>query len=213
MKIISVNVAKPRVVEYQGRKVRSSIWKEPVSGRLAVSETNIDGDRQATAVIHGGIHKAVYAYSHDHYAWWASELQRQDLTPGMFGENLTISGLDESVSRIGDQWKFGDIRLVITGPRIPCSNLAMKFNDKTLPRRFSESGRPGVYLRVLETGSLAAGDSVEQIESSDGVTVAALYGAYTRPIDPAAQAVLAEALNSPFLDPDMAEGIRKRLKT
>lgn len=211
MKVISVNVAQPREAEYQGRTVRSSIWKEPVSGRVGVSQTHLEGDRQATAVIHGGIHKAVYAYSQDHYAWWANELQRADLTPGMFGENLTIEGLDESRSRVGDQWQLGDTRLAITGPRIPCSNLAMKFDDRSLPRRFSASGRSGVYLRVLETGSVSAGDVIEEVDQSTGVTIEALFHAYTRPGDPGARKTLEEALDSPLLDPDMAEGIRKRL--
>ena len=212
MRIISVNVAQPREVEYEGRMVRSSIWKEPVKGRVPVGETNLEGDRQATAVVHGGIHKAAYAYSHDHYAWWAEQLDRDDLTPGMFGENLTISGLDESQACIGDQWRAGSVLFVITGPRIPCSNLAMKFNDKTVPRRFTESGFPGVYLRVLQTGSLEAGDEVEKTAAGDELSVRDLYGAYTRPRDEGSAALLQEALHCTFLDPELANGINKRLK-
>ena len=211
MKIISVNVAQPREVEYQGKTVRSSIWKEPVTGRIGVSETNLEGDRQATAVVHGGVHKAVYAYSHDHYAWWAEELRRNDLSPGMFGENLTISGLDESLARVGDQWQLNDVRLEITGPRIPCSNLAMKFDDRSLPRRFGGSGRPGVYLRVLKTGSVGAGDKVEVTVRGVGVSVETLFKAYTHPNEAWARETLAAALDNPQLDPDMAEGIRKRI--
>lgn len=213
MKLISVNVALPREVEYQGKKVLSSIWKEPVSGPVEVAETNLAGDRQATALMHGGRYKAVYAFSHDHYAWWQQQLRRDDLGCGMFGENLTISGLDEAHIRIGDQWQVGSARFAVTGPRIPCTNLAMKFADQSVPRRFTQAGWPGVYLRVLQTGSVTAGDSVEQLPGGDGVTVRELFLAYSRPRDDRAGDILRSALGSPFLDPDMVAGIHKRLKT
>ena len=212
MKIVSVNVAQPREVVYEGKPVRSSIWKEPVHGPVEVGETNLSGDRQAAAVVHGGMHKAVYAFSHDHYGWWKTELQRTDLPAGMFGENLTISGLDEAQVRIGDQWQVGSARFAVTGPRIPCSNLAMKFNDKSVPKRFSEAGWPGVYLRVLQTGSVSAGDSVKQIASGEGATIHELFHAYTHPGEPTAQEILQRALTNPFLDPELAGGINKRLK-
>ncbi|MSQ98784.1 MAG: MOSC domain-containing protein [Xanthomonadales bacterium] len=211
MKILSVNVAQPRAVEYQGKTVQSSIWKEPVQGRVALSETNLAGDRQATALLHGGIHKAVYAFSHDQYAWWETELQRNDLKPGMFGENLTVSGLDESNIGIGDQWQVAAVRFVVTGPRIPCSNLAMKFNDRSAPRRFAESGRPGVYLRVLHTGSVAGGDTITEVSKGDGVTIRELYQAYTRPRDVGSREILQQALRNEYLDPDLATGIGKRI--
>ena len=212
MKLISVNVARPREVEYQGRTVRSSIWKEPVKGPVAVGETNLAGDGQATAVVHGGIHKAAYAFSYDHYAWWERELQRHDLGYGMFGENLTVSGLDETIVRIGDQWQVGSTRFAVTGPRIPCSNLAAKFGDNSIPRRFTAAARPGVYLRVLQAGSVAAGDSVERLSAGDGVTVVELFRAYTRPNEDGAGEILSGVLDNPFLDPEFAACIEKRLK-
>lgn len=212
MKIVSVNVAQPLAVEYEGKVVLSSIWKEPVEGPVEVGETNLDGDRQASEAVHGGIHKAVYAFSQNHYAWWQKELQRDDLTYGMFGENLTVSGLDESRTNIGDQWQVGSVRLVVTGPRIPCSNLAMKFADDSVPRRFTDAGWPGVYLRVLATGSLARGDAVRHLASGDGVTVRELFLAYTRPHQQGSGKILARALGNPYLDPDMASGIDKRLR-
>jgi len=213
MQIISVNVGQPRDTEYQGKRVSSSIWKEPVQVPVEVGETNLAGDRQATAVVHGGIHKAVYAFSHDQYAWWQQELQREAFGYGMFGENLTVAGLDENHTRIGDQWQAGSARFVITGPRIPCSNLAMKFADKSVPRRFNESGRPGVYLRVLQIGTVTAGDAVELLDSGDGVSVREFFLAYTRPLREVSQTVLNRALKNAWLDPELAAGIRKRLQT
>ncbi len=213
MKLISVNVAQPREVEYQGKTVRSSIWKEPASGPVEVAETNLAGDRQASALMHGGIHKAVYAFSHDRYAWWQQQLRRADLGYGMFGENLTVSGLDEAHIRIGDQWLAGSARFAVTGPRIPCTNLAMKFADQSVPRRFTEAGWPGVYLRVLQTGAVTAGDRVEQLPGGAGVSVRELFRAYTRPRDDGAGEILSGALDYPFLDPALIAGIHKRLKT
>ena len=211
MKLLSVNVAQPREVEYNGKRVRSSIWKQPVSGPVEMGEINLAGDRQATAVIHGGIHKAAYAFSHDHYQWWVNELQRDDLSYGMFGENLTIRGLDETKARVGDQWQIGTCRFVITGPRIPCSNLAMKFGDATVPKRFTDSGWSGVYLRVLETGTIAAGDSVRVLAKGKGGSVHALFHAYTHPRGEDSREVLRKALTNPHLDPEMAGNISKRL--
>ena len=212
MKILSVNVAQPREEEYRGKKVLSSIWKEPVHGPVEVGETNLAGDRQAAAVVHGGVHKAVYAFSYDHYAWWQRELQREPFGYGMFGENLTIGGLDESRTCVGDQWQVGSAYFAVTGPRIPCSNLAMKFADDSMPRRFTQAGRPGVYLRVLQTGTVTAGDSVKRLAGGGDVSVRELFIAYSRPQAAGASSVLVRALKNAFLDPDMATGINKRLQ-
>jgi MOSC domain-containing protein YiiM len=212
MKLISINVAQAREVEFEGRMVSSGIWKQPLSGSVDVGETNLDGDQQANLEVHGGIHKAVYAYSFDHYAWWQNELGRDDLSAGMFGENLTISGLDEKDICIGDQWRVGNVHFAVTSPRIPCSNLAMKFADKSLPRRFTQAGRPGVYLKVMQTGAVTAGDLVEVIEKSGAVTIRDLYRAYTKPAETGSASILTSAMENPFLDPDMVAGITKRLK-
>jgi MOSC domain-containing protein YiiM len=212
LKIASINVSLPREVEFEGKVVSSGIWKEAVKGPVKVGDTQLAGDRQANPMLHGGIHKAVYAYSLDHYAWWENELQRKDLSPGMFGENLTVEGLDETESRVGDVWEAGEVKFVITGPRIPCSKLAMKFGDKSMPRRFTEAGLPGVYLRVLETGQLMTGQSMDLATRGDGVTVHSLYRAYTRPRNEGSPETLQLALTNPWLDPDMVHNIKKRLK-
>jgi len=212
MKIISINVGQPRTVEYEGKKVLSSIWKDPVAGPVRVGETNLAGDRQASLAVHGGIHKAVYAFSHDQYAWWQQELQRDAFGYGMFGENLTVDGLDEDHIRIGDQWQAGNARFAVTGPRIPCSNLAMRFGDNSVPRRFTEAARPGVYLRVLQTGAITAGDVVTPLDRGGGVSVRELFSAYTRPRGSASQSILSRTLENAWLDPELAACIDKRLE-
>src|SRR5262245_39285675 len=102
MKVISVNVSLPRPIQLRGGEVLAGIYKEPVSGRIRVRRHNLDGDAQADLRVHGGEHKAVYAYPFEHYAHWERELGRSDLAPGAFGENLTTTGLIETEVCIGD---------------------------------------------------------------------------------------------------------------
>jgi len=193
--------------------MRSSIFKEPVNGPVALGKTSLEGDGQANLNVHGGIHKAIYAYSHGHYAWWSKTLGRNDLSFGQFGENLTISGLDEGEITIGDRLLVGTALTAVTGPRIPCAMLGIKFNDKTMPRRFTEAARPGFYLRVIETGMLEAGNTVEIVQTGEGgLSVRDMYNAYTKPRTREACDILEHALTLPGLDPDFIPRINKRLR-
>jgi MOSC domain-containing protein YiiM len=213
MQLLSVNVARPREFEYQGKTVCSAIFKKPASGPVTVGHTNIEGDRQANLAVHGGVHKAVYAYSWDHYGWWARELGRDDLSFGQFGENLTIAGLDESAIHIGDRLQIGTARFAVTAPRIPCSKLAMRFDDKSMPRRFSEAALPGFYLRVLEPGVIETGDEVGHTPIANGsLPVRDLYRAYSNAGVAGAPAVLEHAATLPDLDPALLPNIDKRLR-
>jgi len=213
MKIMAVSVSLPVEVEYKGRVIRTSIFKQPVKGPVAAGLTSLEGDRQANLKVHGGIHKAIYAYSHDHYAWWSKTLGRDDLAFGQFGENLTIAGLDESNLMIGDRLQLGSVLTVVTGPRIPCANLGVIFDDKMMPRRFTDAQRPGIYLRVLETGEVQAGDPVSLLTSDEnGLSVTDMYRAYSKPRADSARAILEKALTLPDLDPDFIPRIHKRLE-
>lgn len=211
MKLISVNVSEPRTVVFDGRTVVSSIWKEPADGPVAVGAQGLAGNRLANRNFHGGDCKAAYAYSADLYSWWSVELDRDDLAPGMFGENLTVSGLDEERLHIGDHLLVGDVAFQITGPRIPCSNLAAKFEDHRMPERFGEAGRPGVYLKVLREGQIAAGQEVTHRDFGSGPDIATLFRAVTHPRAKEAEAVLRQALQTPGIDPDLVKIIGRRL--
>src|SRR5690349_3355803 len=127
MRILSVNVGMPREVEVDGQTVTTGIFKEPVAGRVAVRRHNLDGDRQADLTVHGGKDKAVYAYPSEHYDFWKQELPEMNLPFGMFGENLTTTGLFEKEVHIGDTFKVGTAILQVTQPRLPCYKLAIKF--------------------------------------------------------------------------------------
>ena len=129
-------------------------------------EKNIDGDGQGDLRVHGGTYKAIYGYPFEHYTHWQQELQRDDLTYGQFGENLTVKGLLEEAVRIGDVFQIGStVKLQITQPRVPCFKLAYKMGLPEFPKQFLESRRVGFYFRVLEEGEITAGDTIACVES------------------------------------------------
>ena len=159
--VVSVNVGEPRTVVWRGRSVTSAIWKHPVDGPVPVDGVNLNGDDQADRRVHGGPDKAVYSYSTEHYAWWSSQVGA--LSPGTFGENLTISGIDFDAARIGDRWRIGSALLEVAQPRQPCFKLGIRMDDDTFPDRFAAAQRPGIYLRIVEGGTVAAGDTIEVV--------------------------------------------------
>ena len=153
------------------RPNRSGIRKSPVEGPVAVHELGLDGDVQVNRRHHGGEGQAVYAYAQEDADWWAAELDRE-LPPGRFGENLRTSGLDLRGAVIGERWRVGTALLEVTAWRTPCANFARFWDVPDLVKRFAAHGATGAYLRVLETGELAAGDAVEVLTRPDhGITV------------------------------------------
>ena len=159
-RVQSVNVGAPRDYIWLGRPLRSSIDKSPVAGPVRVLADHLEGDQQSDLNQHGGPDKSVYAYSAEDYAWWTQEMAA-DVPPGRFGENLTTTGLDLRTAVIGEQWQIGSTVLQVSEPRTPCWKLGMRMEDKLFPRRFAAAGRPGVLLRVLQQGSLQAGDEID----------------------------------------------------
>ena len=167
MKIVSVNVSTPRTVTYGGRKFETGIFKEPVTGPVSVGRTNLDGDGQADLTVHGGPHKAVYAYPLEHYPYWSGVLGRQITAYGQFGENLTTCGALENEIRIGDVLSAGSAVLQVSQPRTPCFKLAMKMGRRDFPSLFLKSKRVGFYMRVLQEGTLNPGDGMTLLERND----------------------------------------------
>ena len=172
MRVRSVNVALPRLIAWKGQTFNTGIFKEPVSGQVMMRTLDLDGDRQADLSVHGGPDKAVYAYPVEHYSFWRTELPEMDLQWGAFGENLTIEGLDESDTHIGDRFRIGEATVMVTQPRVPCFKLAAKFQRDDILKRFLSSGRSGFYFSVVEEGLVAAGDTIERIhEDENGISV------------------------------------------
>jgi MOSC domain-containing protein YiiM len=157
--VVSVNVGRPRTVEWRGRRVTSAIWKEPVDGPVAIQGVNLAGDDQADRRVHGGPDKAVYAYSVEDYEWWATTTG--PLSPATFGENLTTAAMDLNACHIGDRWHVGSATLEVSQPRQPCFKLGIRMNDDRFPGAFASARRPGVYLRVIRAGEVVAGDTID----------------------------------------------------
>jgi MOSC domain-containing protein YiiM len=177
VRLLSVNVGKPRTVEHQGRRITTGIFKTPVSGPVPVRRLNLDGDGQADLRVHGGEDKAVYVYPAEHYDFWSRELGRDDLGFGFFGENFTTEGLLEDEVCIGDVLRIGSARFEVSQPRTPCFKLAMRIGIEGFEPRFAASGRLGFYLRVLEEGSVAAGNAIERVaRGAGGVSVREAHG-------------------------------------
>jgi MOSC domain-containing protein YiiM len=184
MKIISVNVGRPRLVVWRGGPVSTGIFKEPVGGRVALRTLNLDGDRQADLTVHGGPAKAVYAYPSEHYAYWRGELPGAELPWGMFGENFTTEGLSETSVHVGDRFRVGAAELQVTQPRMPCYKLGIKFGSADMLKRFLLSGRTGFYFSVTREGEVGVGDEVELVERDPrGVTIADVLRLYVRDRD------------------------------
>ncbi|HTC64686.1 MAG TPA: MOSC domain-containing protein [Candidatus Saccharimonadales bacterium] len=142
----------------------TGFFKSPVSGPIKVSATNLDGDAQADLINHGGVDKAVLAYSADHYPKWREELHIPDLPFGAFGENLTIAGLSEESVCIGDIFRVGSVKFEVSQPRQPCWKLARRWRMHELTGLVIRNGRSGWYFRVLEEGNIAPHIPVTLIE-------------------------------------------------
>ena len=165
MKLVSVNTGLPREVSWHGRMVTTAIFKEPVTGRVALHKLNLDGDRQADLTVHGGEHKAVYCYSLADYDYWKTEFPGRDLPMGMFGENFTLDdgkdGLLEESVHLGDRFSVGTAEVAATQPRLPCYKLGLRFGSDDMVKRFLASGRTGFYVAVVREGEVSAGDEMK----------------------------------------------------
>lgn len=194
--IESVNVGKPETYRWHGEEITTAIWKSPASGRVPVRGVNLVGDDQADRRAHGGIDKAVYAYSREDLDWWSGELGCE-LESGLFGENLTVRGISTSSAVVGARWRIGSVLLEVCQPRIPCYKLGFRMDDPHFVKRFGEVGRPGAYLRILQEGEVAAGDRIEIVHRPDHtLTVADVSRIYMRDHDEAFRLLEAPELAS-----------------
>src|SRR5208283_367054 len=161
-RLLSVNVGLPRDLAWQGRTVRTAIWKAPVQGRRMVRRLNIDGDGQGDLAGHGGEHRAVFVYQTASYRYWQDRLGRNDFGYGQFGENFTVDGLPDDEVCIGDHFQIGGGLFEVTQPRVTCYRVGIRMNEPQMAALLVAHGRPGFYFRVLEEGEVEAGDEIAQ---------------------------------------------------
>ena len=172
-RLLSVNVGLPRDVTWNGKTVRTSVWKSPVDGRRMVRKLDIDGDAQADLAGHGGEHRAVFVYEMDSYHYWERFLGRSDFTFGQFGENFTVEGLPDDEVCIGDRYRIGGAVFEVTQPRVTCYRVGIRMNEPRMAALLVAHRRPGFYFRVLQEGEVGAGDDVVKIaDGPERITVA-----------------------------------------
>jgi MOSC domain-containing protein YiiM len=198
MKLISLNVGKPCDIEWNGKTIRTSIFKYPVDDKRHVFLQNIEGDEQADLRVHGGFNKAIYAYDISHYEQWKKLLLRDDWPWGLFGENLTTEGLLDEDVRIGDVYEIGTAKLQVVQPRFPCMKLNLRFDRTDMIDLFMEQRRNGIYFKVMEEGTIQAGDEIKRVEASPyAVTIADYVNCYYEKGKP--QNICNTILSIPFL--------------
>ena len=211
MKIISLNVGKPRLVIRNDEPVSTGIFKEPVAHRVMMRTLNLDGDRQADLSVHGGPYKAVYVYPSEHYDFWKHELPDMDLPWGIFGENFTTTGLLETEVNIGDKFRIGNAEVMVTQPRMPCYKLGIRFGRADIIKRFLLSERTGFYLSVLKEGEVGVGDELELLKANAAgvkvVDVTRLYSTDKDNVD-----LLRRVLTVEELPESWREYLQKRLE-
>ncbi len=208
--ILSVNTGGPRDVRVNGEIVRTSIWKAPRDGRVAVRGVNLEGDDQSDRTVHGGTYKAVYVYPSEHYAYWRRELPDAELPWGAFGENLTTAGLLETEVCIGDRFRIGSAELQVTQPRQPCFKLGIRFGRADMVKRFTSSGRCGFYVSIVREGDLGRGDAIEVTHRAVGSVCVADIFAWKMGADPSPEQ-LRRAASIDALPPSWREHFRSRL--
>jgi MOSC domain-containing protein YiiM len=185
-RVVSLNVGGIRQVEWRGELVSTGIWKQPVAHRVALRGVNFEGDDQADRRVHGGPDKAVYAYACEDYDVWREE-DGIETVPGLFGENLTVEGLDLSGAIVGETWSVGSAVLEVAQPRLPCFKLGIRMGDASFPRRFQNAHRAGAYLRVVTEGDVGAGDRVRVLQMpAHGITLRSMVESLHDPAKAAA---------------------------
>lgn len=167
MKVVSVNLGERKTVSWRGKDVQTGIFKYPVDSAIVLGKEDVENDHVIDRKYHGGINKACYIYSADHYAYWKDLYPELEWTNGMFGENITIEGLDESKIYLGDVYQIGQAKVEVAQPREPCFKLGIRFGTQKIVKQFLNAPYPGVYLRIIEEGEVQADDSVTLIQQGN----------------------------------------------
>lgn len=176
MKIIATNIAKPTTISWNGKTETTGIYKTPTKEPIFLGKELVKGDEVSDKKNHAGEFKACYLFSEDHYAYWQNLYPNLTWNWGMFGENITVSGLDETKINIGDVYKLGSALVQITQPREPCYKLGLKFGNQMVIKQFIEYRKPGTYVRVLEEGFVKTGDVLTLVNpAKDSLTTAQFY--------------------------------------
>ncbi|MCX2680495.1 MOSC domain-containing protein [Galbibacter sp. EGI 63066] len=206
MNVTAVNIAKPRVVSWKGKEIKTGIYKYPVSIPILLEETDVKGDTVVDRKYHGGKDMACYLFSADHYPYWKENYPDLDWNWGMFGENITIAGFDETAICIGDILKIGNAIVQVSQPRQPCLKLGIRFNDQKVLKDFIAYARPGGYLRVLQPGTVSKDAEVTILEKDPRqLSLSEVFQMLYKPTD-------IKTLENAILHPHLAESCKNNLR-
>lgn len=208
MKLISINISKPKEIEINGVKELTGYFKQSINKPVFISDLGLEGDSVVDTVHHGGIDKACYLYSYKHYDYWKKNYHRADYDFGMFGENLTIDEFDESLICIGDVFQVGSAILQVSQPRQPCYKMGIRFGDQKIVSDFRKSPYPGFYVRVIQEGIVSLDNDLKLIKRyEEAQSVLEIYQLlYEKEPD---QHKSAKALDDPYLSGSVKKYIMK----
>ena len=210
VKLVSIAVGLPKEVEWEGKKIRTSIFKLPLTGPARVRRLNIDGDQQSDLTVHGGPDKAVYAYPSEHYPFWRENFPALKFNWGMLGENFTTEGMDERTTHIGDRFSVGSAEFIVTQPRMPCYKLGIRLGDPRAIKILLKSRRSGFYFAIAKEGVVTAGDPIRLIERDEnGISVTDIVDLYAGTTT--APDLMNRAINLPALPVSWREFFQKKM--
>jgi len=167
MKVISTNIGNPTTIHRNGKEEQTGIFKYPTNEALFLGKIAVLKDTVIDRVNHAGVNKACYLFSADQYPYWKKIYPQLEWDWGMFGENLTVKGLNEAEIRIGDIFKMGNALVQVSQPREPCYKLGVRFETQEILRQFIDHGFPGTYVRILEEGEVKTNDALRLVERSE----------------------------------------------
>jgi MOSC domain-containing protein YiiM len=210
MKIISANIGDPAIIEWRGKKVKTGIYKYSVPHPVFLGKEDVEKDHVIDRRYHGGVDKACYLYSADHYKYWKEFYPELEMPWGMFGENLTVEGLHEANVNIGDTFQIGEAVIQATQPRQPCYKLGIRFGTQKMVKQFVDSGFAGVYVRVLQKGKVKTGDKIVLIDKKDSLSIQKIFKLLYLTDFTEEKDNFEKAINDPFIAESCRSDLLKR---
>ncbi len=208
MKVISTNIGTSTKIVWTGKNTTTGIYKFPINKPIFLDIEDVLGDTVVDRKYHGGVYKACYLFSADNYPYWKEKYPHLKWDWGMFGENLTMEGLDESKIRLGSTYKLGSALVQITQPREPCYKLGIRFGNQGILKQYIDHGFAGTYVRVVEPGKVTVGDSMELMEESKSpLTVQQFFNLLFSPTKD--RDLVQQAINNPALPLGKREKLKK----
>ncbi|MGY3794767.1 MOSC domain-containing protein [uncultured Aquimarina sp.] len=209
MKVISTNIGEPQTISWRGKEVKTGIYKYPVDEPIFLDKEDVKGDHVIDRRVHGGVDKACYLYAAEHYPYWKEKYPDLDWNYGMFGENLTVLGLDERIINIGSIYNLGEAVVQVTQPRQPCYKLGVRFGTQTILKQFIQALMPGVYVRVLTAGLVKKDDVlIPQELHTEGVSIQDMYKLFYD--QNSHEALAKKAIDDPFVTTNNKKNILNR---